>query len=132
MLAEQRTTVGVVGKHVYGNLYECDSKLLSDLRLLKRVVGEAAKVANMTLVELKGWKFGGKKGGVSVIALVVESHIALHTWPQYEYATIDIFTCGEQSDPVKAFNLLCEVLKPKHVLRHYADRSSTINQLTNT
>jgi len=53
----------------------------------------------MKLVEMKSWKFGGKKGGVSVIALVEESHIAVHTWLEYNYATVDVYTCGEHSDP---------------------------------
>ncbi|MEM3120036.1 MAG: adenosylmethionine decarboxylase, partial [Nitrososphaerota archaeon] len=115
MLVEQESGTGVVGKHVYGNLYDCEPAVLSNLRLLKKVVQEASKVANMTLVELKGWKFGGEKGGVSVIALVVESHLALHTWPSYRYATLDIFTCGDKSDPIKAFDYLCEILKPKNI-----------------
>lgn len=124
MLVEKESSSGVVGKHVYGNLYGCDSAVLSSLKLLKRVVHDAAKEANMTLVELKGWKFGGERGGVSVIALVVESHLALHTWPSYRYATLDIYTCGENSDPAKAFELVSRVLKPEKIVKYYADRSS--------
>ncbi|MCS7146282.1 MAG: adenosylmethionine decarboxylase [Nitrososphaerota archaeon] len=122
---------GVVGKHVYGNLYGCESRLLSDLRCLKKLVEDAAKVANMTLVELRGWRFGGEKGGVSVIALVVESHLALHTWPKYGYVTLDIFTCGDKSDPMRAFEYICQALKPERVVQHYADRSSIPQRVVN-
>jgi S-adenosylmethionine decarboxylase len=128
MQVEQKSEVGVVGKHVYGNLYDCDPEVLGDLKLLKKLVSEASKIAKMTLVELRGWRFGGEKGGVSVIALVVESHLALHTWPGYRYATLDIFTCGDKSDPFKAFDYLCEALKPGSVSKHYADRSSDRQQ----
>ncbi|RLE57989.1 MAG: adenosylmethionine decarboxylase [Thermoprotei archaeon] len=115
----------VVGKHVYGNLYECDEAVLDDEEYLRKVVVEAAKVANATLVDLKSWKFSGEKGGVSVLALVVESHIAIHTWPRYRYATVDVYTCGARSDPEKAFNYIVEKLRPKYYTKHYVDRSST-------
>jgi len=114
----------IVGKHVYGNLYGIDEKKLWDKELLVRIVREAAARANMHLVDLKTWSFTGYHGGVSIIALVLESHIALHTWPDYGYATLDIYTCGAQSDPWKAFNYIVSVLKPQHYTVHYADRSS--------
>ena len=114
----------VVGKHVYGNLYDIDPDILRDEKLIRDTVIEAAKVAGMTLLEVKSWNIGGKKGGVSVMALVLESHIAVHTWCEYRYATVDIYTCGEKSDPWKAFYLIVKALKPKYYTVHYADRSS--------
>uniref|UniRef100_A0A7C2ZC82 Arginine decarboxylase proenzyme n=1 Tax=Ignisphaera aggregans TaxID=334771 RepID=A0A7C2ZC82_9CREN len=114
----------VIGKHVYGNLYEIDVEIASNKDLLKKVVEEAAQLANMTIYDVKAWCFGGKKGGVSVIALVIESHIAVHTWVEYQYATVDVYTCGEKSDPWKAFNHIVNILKPKYYTVNYADRSS--------
>lgn len=114
----------VVGKHVYGNLYDIDVAIASDEEKLKNIVLESVKLANMTLVEIKSWSFGGKKGGVSVIALVLESHIAVHTWFSYRYATVDVYTCGEMSDPWKAFEYIINTLKPKYYTVNYADRSS--------
>ncbi|KSW12247.1 S-adenosylmethionine decarboxylase proenzyme [Pyrodictium occultum] len=114
----------IVGKHVYGNLYGVAREKLWDEEGLKRIVVEAARVANMHLVDLKSWKFSGYHGGVSVIALVLESHIAIHTWPDYGYATVDVYTCGANSDPWKAFNYIVSSLRPRHYIVHYADRSS--------
>ncbi len=114
----------IIGRHVYGNLYGVEPERLWDEEGLKKLVVEAAHVANMTLVEVKSWKFTGFHGGVSVIALVLESHIAIHTWPDYKYATVDVYTCGERGDPWKAFNYIVEKLQPKHYVVHYADRSS--------
>ncbi len=114
----------VVGKHVYGNLYDVDLTVAGDEEKLRNVVIEAAKIANMTLYDIKSWSFGGKKGGVSVIALVLESHIAVHTWVEYRYATVDVYTCGERSDPWKAFDYIVKALKPKYYTVNYADRSS--------
>ncbi|GBC69817.1 S-adenosylmethionine decarboxylase proenzyme [archaeon HR01] len=124
MLASQSTREVVVGKHVFGNLYDCSEKLLTDEKRLRKIVLEAVDIARMTLVELKSWSFGGKKGGVSVIALVQESHIALHTWAHYRYATIDVYTCGPESQPEKAFDYISSKLNPKRVSKHIADRSS--------
>jgi len=114
----------IVGKHVYGNLYGIEPEKLWDREWLENLIREAAEVANMHLVEMKSWSFTGYHGGVSVIALVLESHIALHTWPDYGYATLDIYTCGAQSDPWKAFNYIVSRLRPRHYTVHYADRSS--------
>ncbi len=121
---EVTSAKGIIGKHVYGNLYGCDKKVLSDVNLLRRLVSEAAELAKMTLIEVRSWKFGGEKGGVSVIALVVESHIAIHTWPNYRYAAIDVFTCGERSNPDEAFEHIRSALAPSKVIKHYADRSA--------
>ncbi|RLE50511.1 MAG: adenosylmethionine decarboxylase [Candidatus Methanomethylicota archaeon] len=114
----------VVGKHVYGNLYDCDPTVLEREDLLREIVIEASRIANMTLWDVKSWKFGGEKGGVSTIALVLESHVAIHTWREYKYAAVDVFTCGEQSDPEKAFDYIVSKLKPLEYTKHYADRSS--------
>ncbi len=114
----------IVGKHVYGNLYDIDVTIASDEEKLKSIVMESVKLANMTLIEIKSWSFGGRKGGVSVIALVLESHIAVHTWFSYRYATVDVYTCGENSDPWKAFEFIINTLKPKYYTVNYADRSS--------
>lgn len=116
----------IVGKHVYGNLYGCDARLIANERYLRKLVREAVKIANMHLVELKSWKFFNKKGGVSVIALVTESHVAVHTWPGYQYATVDVYTCGHESQPDKAFEYIVKGLAPKEYTKHFADRSSVI------
>uniref|UniRef100_A0A7C3WJR5 S-adenosylmethionine decarboxylase proenzyme n=1 Tax=Thermofilum pendens TaxID=2269 RepID=A0A7C3WJR5_THEPE len=114
----------VVGKHVYGNLYDVDLSVAGNEEKLRGVVEEAARLGKMRLWELKSWSFGGEKGGVSVIALVLESHIAVHTWIEYRYATVDVYTCGEHSDPFKAFEHIVKALKPRFYTFNYADRSS--------
>jgi S-adenosylmethionine decarboxylase len=127
-ISEAQTTINdesrIVGMHVFGNLYELDPKLMQDKEFLRQTVLKAVEVANMTLVEHKAWAFGGKKGGVTVMALITESHVVLHTWNEYKYATLDIYTCGEKSNPNAAFDYIVEQLKPKRHKRFYADRSS--------
>jgi len=116
----------IIGKHVYGNLYGIPRELAIDEKYLIETVVKAAELANMTLVDVKSYSFGGLKGGVSVIALIMESHIAIHTWVEYRYATVDVYTCGDKSDPWKAFQYIVERLKPKDYTINYADRTQHI------
>jgi S-adenosylmethionine decarboxylase len=112
----------ITGDHVFGNLYEPDEKLIMDQEFLKTTVTNAIEMANMTLVEVKTWSFGGKKGGVTVMALITESHVVLHTWNEYKYATLDIYTCGNKAKPHDAFDYIVKSLKPKKHHKFYADR----------
>ncbi|MEM1620090.1 MAG: adenosylmethionine decarboxylase [Fervidicoccaceae archaeon] len=115
---------GVIGKHLYGNFYGINSELLGDKDFLERLMLEAAELTGAKVVEHHAWSFGGKKGGVSVLVLVTESHLALHTWVEYGYATVDIYTCGAHTDPLRGFNLLLERLKPRRYIARYVERSS--------
>ncbi|HIP64933.1 MAG TPA: adenosylmethionine decarboxylase [Pyrodictium sp.] len=113
-------TPRVYGKHIYGNLYECDVEILKNEEELRNIVVEAAKRGNMTLLDVKSWKIGE---GVSVVAIVLESHITIHTWPEYAFATVDVYSCGKHTDPEAAFTYIVERLKPRRVERGEADRS---------
>ena len=114
----------IIGKHVYGNLYGFDTEAIKDEADLKNLVIEAAKIAKMTVWDTKVWRFGGTKGGLSALALILESHIAVHTWNELQYATVDVFTCGDKSEPGKAFEYIVSKLNPKSVAYHNANRSS--------
>jgi S-adenosylmethionine decarboxylase len=115
---QQKTLV--VGKHIYGQLYGVSKELLSDKEFLVNLVKESAKVANATILDIKSWKFEDK---LAVIAIVLESHISIHTWPSLGFAVVDVYTCGEYTDPEKAFEYIVQRLKPKKVERFYTDRS---------
>ena len=114
----------IVGKHVYGSLYDLkEERAYSDPGFLEDVVRRAAELAGATIIDSKSWSIPGEKGGVSVIVLVDESHLAVHTWKEYGYATVDIYTCGEHTDPWRAWEYIKEVLKPEKYSVNYADRS---------
>jgi len=113
----------VIGRHVYGNLYGIEKSLAENEAYLRDLVLRAVEASGATLLDMRSWRVPGPKGGVSVIAVVLESHIALHTWSEYSYATVDVYTCGDHTDPWKAWNVILEGLKPKYYTVHYADRS---------
>ncbi len=110
----------VYGKHVAGNLYGCDREVLMDINKLNRIVVEAAKVGKMTLLDVKAWKIGM---GVSIIGIVLESHISIHTWPEYSFATVDVYTCGSSTDPEAAFEYIARSLRASRVEKKVLIRS---------
>nr|KJR72176.1 MAG: S-adenosylmethionine decarboxylase proenzyme [Vulcanisaeta sp. AZ3] len=116
----------VYGVHVYGNLYECDKEVLRDEVYLTRVVKEAADVAGALLVSTFFYKFG-VNGGTSVVAIVAESHISIHTWPEYGYATVDVYTCGDHTKPMEAFKYIVKALRARRFEVFTSDRSYYVN-----
>ncbi len=99
-----------LGKHILIEYYDCDSEVLNNTLLIEKYMIEAAKMAQATIVESVFHTFSpwGVSGGVVVIE---ESHITIHTWPEYKYAAVDLFTCGNTIKPWVAFKFLEEMLK---------------------
>ncbi|WP_338600574.1 adenosylmethionine decarboxylase [Sulfolobus tengchongensis] len=111
----------VVGKQVYGSLYDCDEEILKDSKKLEQIVKEAAEIGNMNILDIRSWKIGE---GVSIVAIILESHITIHTWPEYKFATVDVYSCGAHTDPYKAFSYIVAKLGAKKYTINEADRSS--------
>jgi len=97
-----------VGKHCILELYDCDSSRLDDEAFLRDTITTAAKRAGATLLNLITHRF--EPQGVTGLALLAESHISIHTWPESGYAAVDVFTCGDHTMPEKACMVLAEEL----------------------
>ena len=103
-------------KHLLLELYRCDYEKLNDESFLRCTLNRSAKLANATVLNLISNKF--EPQGVTAIALLSESHISIHTWPESNYSAIDIFTCGQNMFPEVASQYLLESLNAKeHSLR---------------
>ena len=103
-------------KHLLLELYRCDYEKLNDESYLRCTLNRAAKLAKAMVLNLISNKF--EPQGVTAIALLAESHISIHTWPESNYSAVDIFTCGQNMMPELASQYLIEVLKAKeHSLR---------------
>jgi len=123
-ISEKRAGEGrkyrVYGLHIYGNFYNCRNiELMKDPKALEELVVKAAREGNMTVLDVKSWKIGE---GVSVVAIILESHISIHTWPEYGFSTVDVYSCGEHTDPEKAFEVIKEALQPERVEMGRAER----------
>ena len=103
-------------KHLLLELYRCDSEKLNDESFLRCTLNRAAKLAKATVLNLISNKFDPQ--GVTAIALLAESHISIHTWPESNYSAVDIFTCGQNMLPELASQYLIESLRAQeHSLR---------------
>ena len=103
-------------KHFLLELYKCDYERLNDESFLRCTLNRASKLANATVLNLISNKF--EPHGVTAIALLAESHISIHTWPESKYSAVDIFTCGQNMMPELASQYLIEALKAgEHFLR---------------
>ena len=103
-------------KHLLLELYRCDCEKINDESFLRCTLNRAAKLANATVLNLISNKF--EPQGVTAIALLAESHISIHTWPESHYSAVDIFTCGKNMLPELASQYLIETLRAEeHFLR---------------
>ncbi len=109
-----------LGRHVIAELDGCDAALLSNSKVMRRLLLEAARTAGATALSDEIFDF--KNGGVSGFVLLAESHISIHTWPEHGYAAIDIYTCGRHTLPDQACVYLANRLKAKQVHTTTLDR----------
>jgi S-adenosylmethionine decarboxylase len=86
---------------------------LNDFDRIRDALIEAIRAANATLLHIHLHSFSGA-GGVSGVAVLAESHISIHTWPEYGFAALDIFMCGE-CNPYLALPVLRRALAPQKV-----------------
>ena len=101
----------ILGRHLIVEYTDCDKRLLDNVRLLEKHVNEAVRRAGATIVRSVFHRYAPQ--GVSGVVVIAESHISIHTWPEYGYAAVDFFTCGEAVDPFKAQEYMKEKLGAK-------------------
>ena len=103
-------------KHFLLELYGCDYEKLNDESFLRCLLNNAAKLANAKVLNLISNKF--EPQGVTAIALLAESHLSIHTWPEAHYSAVDIFTCGQNMKPdISCKYLIKALMAEEHLLR---------------
>jgi S-adenosylmethionine decarboxylase len=108
----------VVGQHLLADLYGIAPALLRDASAMERLLREAARTAGAQVIGSHFHSFGNE-GGVTGVILLAESHISVHTWPEVNFAAVDIFMCGA-ADAERALALLLRALAP---VRHKIQRA---------
>jgi S-adenosylmethionine decarboxylase len=103
--------VEFAGKHYIVDFW--GKNFLQDIDVIESALKDAANVAGAILLHIYLHKFSSG-GGVTGVALLAESHISVHTWPESDYAAFDVFMCGN-AKPEKAVALLKEVFQPERV-----------------
>ena len=100
--------MNALGTHLLAELRACDKAKLDDLPLIRSALLAAAQEVGATVLGESFHKFFPQ--GVTGILAIAESHLCIHTWPEWGYAAVDIFTCGESFQPDKAAALLVQKL----------------------
>lgn len=101
-----------LGRHIIVEYYDCDPLLMNDVVHIEKSMEHAAETAGATIINSTFHHFSPY--GVSGVVVIQESHLAIHTWPEYGYASVDLFTCGGEVDPWVAYRELKTLFKAGH------------------
>jgi S-adenosylmethionine decarboxylase len=102
-----------LGKHLIVELYDCERSLIDRVDQVEAILVEAVKVSKATIIKPVFHQFNPH--GVSGVVVIAESHFSIHTWPEYGYCALDIFTCGEQIDSDLALQFLKKAFRAKNM-----------------
>lgn len=101
-----------LGTHLLVELRDCNPEILKDLSKVKDALVSAAKEARATIIDVSFHEFN--PFGISGMVVIAESHLSIHTWPEYGYAAVDIFTCGDIIKPEVAAHYLIDQFESKN------------------
>jgi S-adenosylmethionine decarboxylase len=102
-----------LGNHLIIELYDCDRELISSARGVEDALIQAVKISGAKMVESVIHQFNPH--GISGVIVIEESHFSVHTWPEYGYCALDIFTCGDEIDYYSALQFLKEEFQAKNL-----------------
>ncbi len=119
----------ILGRHLLAEYVQCDKALLNNRTALEKALKEAARQAEATIVDSVFHQYNPQ--GISGIVVIAESHLSIHTWPEYGFASVDCFTCGTSVDPWKAVEYLetalaCQSLSVRELNRGIPSESDEI------
>ncbi|MFZ5597439.1 MAG: adenosylmethionine decarboxylase [Bacillota bacterium] len=109
-----------LGRHVLAEIYGCKFEFLNDIKMVERIMVNAALEAGAEVREFVFHKFSPQ--GVSGVVVISESHLAIHTWPELGYAAVDVFTCGDKVNPWDACNYLTDSFRATHMTAKETER----------
>ena len=107
-------------KHILFDLKGCSAALLDDARHVRNSLFHAAILSKSEIIKIDYHQFHPQ--GVTAFAMLADSHLSIHTWPEKGVAKCDIFTCGAKSTPEKAIEYLSEAFKANEVTSDAFDR----------
>lgn len=102
-----------LGRQILVEFYDCKESNINDVNFIESSLIKATKASGATIISHNFHKFSPY--GVSGVVVIAESHVAIHTWPEYNYAAVDIFTCGDTIDPWIIQENLKEYFESKNV-----------------
>jgi S-adenosylmethionine decarboxylase len=103
--------VKAIGRHIILEMWGCQN--LDSVEIAEQALRDMVVALHVNLLDLKVYPFSPV--GVTGMAIVSESHLVIHTWPEYGYAAVDLFTCGAPRDPQDALAVLREHFQPERI-----------------
>lgn len=104
--------MNALGRHVLVEFFDCSPEILNDVTAIEKSMVDAAIEAGATVINSTFHHFS--PFGVSGVVVIQESHLAVHTWPEYGYAAVDLFTCGDTVDPWISYRYLHRAFQAAH------------------
>lgn len=104
--------MNALGTHLLLELRDCNAESIKDLEYVKSAMVGAARDARATIVDVSFHEFN--PFGISGMVIIAESHLSIHTWPEYGYAAVDIFTCGDLIQPEVAAQSLIRAFESQN------------------
>jgi S-adenosylmethionine decarboxylase len=108
------------GRHVLADFHGCAARL-DDVELVEQTLIDAVRAAGATILHLNLHHFGEGQG-VTGVALLAESHMSIHTWPEHGYAALDLFLCGRRHDIDAALAVLADAFEPADINKRTIER----------
>ena len=99
----------ILGQHLIVEYTGCNCDILDNSEMLEKSLTDAVRKAGATIVNATFHRYNPQ--GVSGVVVIAESHMSIHTWPEYGYAAVDFFTCGEECDPKLAHEHMKQALE---------------------
>ena len=101
-----------LGRHYLVEFYECSAEILDDDVILKEAMLKAAEISGATIIDSVFHRFAPQ--GFSGVVVIAESHFSIHTWPENNYAAVDLFTCSPKMMVERALDFLAESIECQH------------------
>jgi S-adenosylmethionine decarboxylase len=103
--------VKAIGRHIILEMWGCQN--LDSVEVAEQALREMVAALDVNLLDLRVYPFSPV--GITGMAIVSESHLVIHTWPEYGYAAVDVFTCGAPRDPQEAVTVLRRHFQPERI-----------------
>ncbi len=115
----------VQSRHLLAEYFDCDENILQNMKKVELTMHQAAQAAKVNVVSSIFHPFTPQ--GITGVLIIEESHFSIHTWPEYRYASVDFYTCG-QCHPDTAINVIKEGLKSKRAEKMLIFRGQSMTQ----
>ena len=103
--------MNALGTHFLLELRDCDPRQLDNLPFIRETLLTAAEEVGATVLGDSFHRFSPQ--GVTGIIAIAESHFSIHTWPEYGFAAVDLFTCGDSFQPARAAEIIIQRLQSR-------------------